>query len=137
MLFALVVDVTVRTTTVGTTATNGSADGHTWLGALLFARQVRDSPYSHLFLKVELIADIIVVQLPIQHVSLCEEQLVHNEGFSTEEVFATLPQHTLTAAYFEKIGITALGLQQHLIVLHREFCDKYGKTCQKAKRGRV
>lgn len=62
---------------------------------------------------------------------LCEEKLVRGEGFTTEEVFATLPAHTLSAAYFEKIGITALGLQQHLVAVHAELSGVNGGSAAK------
>lgn len=59
-------------------------------------------------------------KVALRSVRQCEEKLVRGEGFTTEEVFATVPAQTLTAAYFEKIGITALGLQQHLIAVHSQ-----------------
>lgn len=50
----------------------------------------------------------------------CEQKLVINEGFVTEDEFLECPPTEFNRAYLTRIGITALGLQRYLVKLHNE-----------------
>ena len=66
-----------------------------WLGPLLRARQVSE-----------------------QHISLCEEALVQNEGFTDAKLFFSLREPDL-AAYLSHIGIVQKGVQMKVVALHK------------------
>lgn len=50
----------------------------------------------------------------------CERALVQEECLSTEEVFRHLSAEEFNTEYLQRVGVTALGLQKHLLALHAE-----------------
>lgn len=63
----------------------------------------------------------------------CETALVCEEGFSTEEVFAsTAPATQFNAAYLSRIGISGLGVQQLLLRLHLRLHQKHRRLTEEA-----
>ena len=55
----------------------------------------------------------------------CEWKLVVQEGITSKDLFASLPENVFNVGYLKKIGITALGLQQVLLEWHYELHHKY------------
>lgn len=49
-----------------------------------------------------------------------ERCLVLQEGFATEELFASVPRASFNAGYLMNIGVPGLGLQTFLLNLHKE-----------------
>ncbi len=49
----------------------------------------------------------------------CERCLVLQEGFATEELFASVPRASFHAEYLKDVGVTGLGLQTFLLQMHR------------------
>lgn len=49
-----------------------------------------------------------------------ERCLVVQEGFATEELFASVPRASFNAGYLMNIGVPGLGLQTFLLNLHKE-----------------
>eukprot|EP01032_Pedospumella_encystans_P008498 gene8498-10082_t len=55
----------------------------------------------------------------------CEQKLVFDEDHSEVHLLAALSSEQFTAAYLDKIGIKALGLQQKLLGLHQELVQQH------------
>ena len=56
---------------------------------------------------------------------LCEKILVVEEEYSEEHLLGAMPCSYFTLAYLKRIGITAVGLQQELITIHRELTVRH------------
>jgi len=50
----------------------------------------------------------------------CEWKLVVQEGITSKDLFASLPENVFNSTYLKKIGIEALGLQHVLLEWHAE-----------------
>lgn len=55
-----------------------------------------------------------------QWVHLCEEQLVQQEAFTSQHIFALTPPEILSVEYLTSLGITGKGIQVLLLHLHRD-----------------
>jgi len=58
-------------------------------------------------------------------IDTCHEQLVDEQGFVQESLFAELPEAEFNTAFMKEIGITAKGAQLYLSRLHRELRERY------------
>lgn len=86
------------TASAATTSTAAAAsEPHSWLRGYLRARHMTPQWIQH-----------------------CEEKLVFQEGFTTEELFARTATAEVTADYLKGLDITGKGIQQALLDLHRE-----------------
>lgn len=54
----------------------------------------------------------------------CERTLVQEECLTTEEVFRALSKEEFSVEYLRRVGVTALGLQKHLLALHSELHEQ-------------
>ena len=63
-----------------------------------------------------------------ESIVLCENKLIHEEEFTKEHLLGSMPHSHFTMEYLNKIGITAYGLQQKLITIHRELAVEYQGT---------
>ena len=58
-------------------------------------------------------------------IDTCHAQLVDEQGFVQESLFAELPEAEFNTAFMKEIGITAKGAQLYLARLHRELRERY------------
>lgn len=56
----------------------------------------------------------------VELVKDCDQKLVVKEGFVSEGDFADCPPNEFDAAYLSSVGISAKGIQRHLIRLQGE-----------------
>ena len=63
-----------------------------------------------------------------ESIVLCENKLIHEEEFTKELLLGAMPHSHFTMEYLNKIGITAYGLQQKLMTIHRELAVEYQGT---------
>ena len=60
-----------------------------------------------------------------ESIVLCERILIDEEEYSEEHLLGSTPHTHFTFEYLHSIGITARGLQQKLITIHRELMVEY------------
>eukprot|EP01032_Pedospumella_encystans_P012372 gene12372-14320_t len=58
-------------------------------------------------------------------IDTCHAQLVDEQGFVQESLFAEVPEAEFNTAFMKEIGITAKGAQLYLSRLHRELRERY------------
>lgn len=67
----------------------------------------------------------------------CERCLVLQEGFATEELFASIPRASFNLDYLIGVGVAGLGLQTFLLNLHKELHVSDTLTAQSSSALRV
>lgn len=63
----------------------------------------------------------------------CEEALITNEGFVTQDDFSACPPVLVDHAYLARIGVVGLGVQNKVISIHRALCAEYRPQAHSAE----
>lgn len=74
------------------------------------------------------------VQMTPHWVRLCEETLVHEEGFTSAHILASVSPDRFTDAYLHRLGFTGPAIQQQLLKLHRDASAQFANSKPPAKR---
>lgn len=82
------------------------------------SQSVRETSEKSRVLNDWLLYELLSYSVSVEQAILCVDAL-GRDGVTTKQVFEAIPADSFTRQYLAGLGITSMGLQQHLLLLHK------------------